>query len=827
VLPDVKGTRYEDAATVLGALDVMVGGDGVFRPDDSITRAEFAKVAVHLLGLEENADAEKGNSRFADVSIEHWANGYINIASQQQIIIGDDQGNFRPNEQISYQDALTILVRLLGYEKSAAAKGGYPTGYLMVANSKSITRNAPGSNSDGAKRGIVAILAYNSLTVGMMEQKNFGANESYEETDKTILESNLDTVKNSGQVTGNYFTKLDSASGLQEDEIEIDGVVYKLADPKAANALGQRANYYVKTLDNDDEVIVLVKPETSKNKVLTVDGDNIDTVSEDKINYWINKETDNNSKIAKIAADAKMIYNGVYTELDMSKITEGGAFNGTVELLDNTQDDSYDVIFVNEYNNLVVESTSTLSYTVSDKFGNTSLVFDEDDDSVKFSLQDVNGNSFAFDDLEEWMVISYLKSADGSVVKAVVVSATVTGKVNEIDDDKYAIDGNYYKKAANYEDTVNLLDEGTFYLDIRNAIAAVDASATLSQNYAYLMDAAANDGMSTNFDMKVYDKNGETKVLSSADKVALNSTTKDTALNVLDILKDGGSVEKQLITYELNSEGKVTKINTANKSAAVSKDKFTMNYDLTDAVYKSASKKLGGYTLTDKTVVFDIPATAVDEDDYAIRNYEMFENDSKYNVEIYDLSDDLSAKVVLVKNSDSVISAETPIAVVSKIANIKNAKDESVEKLYAIRNGQSIEIESATDGVLTDLKAGDIIRYRTNSAGAIDRVEVLLAMTGKDTEFMVPADGSKADLRLVYGKVDKKFATSINVSVDGGSAENFDITNAKVVSVDTTKSSNAVKVASIGDIQKYDAASPRLVFLRIYKDEVKEVVIVR
>jgi len=295
-------------------------------------------------------------------------------------------------------------------------------------------------------------------------------------------------------------------------------------------------------------------------------------------------------------------------------------------------------------------------------------------------------------------------------------------------------------------------------------------------------------------------------------------------------------VMKQLITYDTNSDGEITKLGIATDKSAgnisVDKDKFVLNYKNNEAVYKSASKKLGGLTLDDSTVIFDIPNSAINEDDYSIKTVEMFENDGIYDVEVYDLSETLTAKVVLVKEGTGITNPESPIAVINRIAKTTNAKDEAVEKLYAARNGEMVEIETATSGILVNedgeaLKAGDIIQYRTNAQGAIDKIRVLFEAKDKEDEFMVPSDGSKAELRLVYGKVDKKFANSINVFVAGGNPENFVIDNAKVISVDTSKSSNVVTLATAGDIQRYDALSPRLVFLRIYKDEVKEVVIVK
>ncbi|MBO5407791.1 MAG: S-layer homology domain-containing protein [Clostridia bacterium] len=830
---DLVGTKYEDAGAVLGALGIMVGDpDGNFRPNDGIKRAEFAKIAIHIMGLEDSAEASGEVSKFHDVSVNHWANGYINVAVAQDIIKGDAEGTFRPEDRISYQEAVTILVRILGYEMAAESKGGYPTGYLQVANQYGFTKNAAGSGSEVAKRGVAAILAYNALTIGVMEQTGFGSDSKFEITDKTILKETLDTEKFQGQITGNHFTKLTSAGSLEKNQIEIDGTVYKNEDASAANYLGYRVTYYLKTLDNGDKVVILVRPETGKNKTLEIDGDNIETVEADRINYWIDKEHDKNTKYAKISASAKMIYNGVAVSYSEEKLKENGTLAGNVKLLDQNDDDQYDVVFVNEYKNLVVDSISSLSYTVTDKFGNPSLQFDPEDTQVSFSLTDKNGKDFDFNNLEEWMVISYLESEDGEVLKATVITDTVSGVVTELEDDKYKINDNFYQIADNYQHNIQLDDEGTFYLDIRGKIAAVNTNSTLSDKYAYLLDAAEADGMNDHIDVKVFTMNGEIKILSSKDKISYNGGSKESAKTILEKLKSDGKVTKQLITYETDSEGRITKINTAEdvsgSGITINKDKFVLNYKGAETLYKKTSSKLGSYVINSNTVVFDIPATATGEDEFAIKDKTMFEDEGLYDVEIYDAGEDLSAKIVLVKNSTGLTNSESPIAVVNKISQFRNEKGEVVEKLYAAHNGQMIALETSEKGILVNeegksLKAGDIIQFRTNSQGAIDRISVLFEVDDKGTEFS-KTDG---DMRLIYGKVDRKFASSINVTVNGGAVENFSLEGVKVISVDTTKSSNKVQLADTGDIQKYDAKSPRLVFIREYKDQVQEIVIVR
>jgi hypothetical protein len=165
---DVVGTKYEDSAALLKALNIMVGDaeDGAFRLEDGILRSEFAKIAVYLSGLADVAESSTEASQFPDVVAGHWATGYINVAAQQGFVIGDDVGTFRPDDKITYAETLAVITRILGYEPSAASNGGFPTGYSVVAGQIGLLKNGVvATNSDVATtRGTVALLAYNSLS---------------------------------------------------------------------------------------------------------------------------------------------------------------------------------------------------------------------------------------------------------------------------------------------------------------------------------------------------------------------------------------------------------------------------------------------------------------------------------------------------------------------------------------------------------------------------------------------------------------------------------------------------------------------------------------
>ena len=71
-----------------------------------------------------------------------------------------------------------MLVCALGFEPMAAQKGGYPTGYLVVANTYKITAGVTATAE--APRKTVAQLVYNALSTPKMDQTSYGVNAEWE-----------------------------------------------------------------------------------------------------------------------------------------------------------------------------------------------------------------------------------------------------------------------------------------------------------------------------------------------------------------------------------------------------------------------------------------------------------------------------------------------------------------------------------------------------------------------------------------------------------------------------------------------------------------------
>lgn len=824
---DVQGTRYEDPVQLLSALKIMIGDEnGKFRLDDTIIRSEVAKMAIHTMGLDEAAEASKGPTKFDDVSEEHWANGYINLASQQGLIVGDGDGNFRPNAPISYAEAMTIMVQATGYTVSAENQGGYPNGYIKVGNSNGLSKNVQGSPAEEISRGNVAYLTTNALDVNLMEQTGFGSDSRYEITDKTLLKDYLKVTKHTGQITAVENASLSGNSKLGKNQVKIGDTVYS-TECALNDLLGYNVDYHVKNAGKNGEEVILALPSKGQNSDLVINASvfsGITTKSGNTAVEYFENENSSKTKTVELASDAVLIYNGKYESMD-SSLLDIKDKSGRITLLDSDKDGKYDIVSVKSYENIVVEEV-TSSNKIIDKYSNSSLKLD---DSVDFSIT-LSGEKLQLSDLKEFDVLSVAASLDNELYEIVVTRDSVEGKVSGKDSKGLLIDGNRYKVAANYTDTISIGTEGVFFLDADGKIAAVDTASSVSSNYGYLMRAYFSKTTSDKASFKIFTRDGRETTFDSNAKIKFNGKSGVKAEEVVNAINsDSDTTPSQLITYTVNSDNVITALNTAednSSSGAVNSDRFTMNYSLTNAKFSKALSKLGNVRINNDTVIFDIPENS---EDYAVRTVDVFEDEQKYNAFVYDMTDNYTAGAIVVTNAQFSASSDAPLAVVTDIISAVNSDDEQTDMLEALVDGKEVSLYAENENILvkgeSKLEKGDLIQYRTNSENEIVSVRVLMDINSRNEEI---ASNPAEKLETVYGRVTKKFDNSINVRVNDDSEVNYVIgSDVNVYSVDMTVSKNNVNTAGFSDIQKFDSEENNRVFIKIYDNRVEEIVIIK
>ncbi len=830
VLPeDIVGTKYEEPVQVLAALKIMVGDvNGGFRLDDTIKRSEVAKMVVHAMGLDSLAEASKGSTRFPDVPGDHWASGYINVAHTHGLVVGDNTGKFRPDSRITYQEAMTIFVRATGYEPVANSKGGYPNGYVAAAGESGLANDVLGAINEGITRGNVAVLTNNALTTKLMERKGFGQNETYEITDKTLLKDKLEVDKLSGQINAIGSTSIDGSSDLKKGQVKIGDVVYETAY-NISNLLGYNVDYLAKENNEGEKEVILAMPQKNNNSTEEISSElfeGITTKNSFKAIEYYKSEGASKTNVATLENDAKLVYNGKSETMsdDLIDLTDK---SGKMVLLDTDKNGRYDVVFVMDYFNMVVEEVTSTNKIV-DKYGAPTLKLDDEDENLSYRI--TNGaQEIKISDLQEFDVLSIAASLDKEIYEIEVSRKTVSGKITGTDEEGYYINGELYKVAENYQGTLNLNTEGVFYLDVFGKIAAVESNTAVSNNYAYLIRAYTDENTETST-IRIFTKEGKDESFKTAEKIRFNGKSGQVAADVVKKLQNEGSTVKQLITYSTNADGVITAINTAvdnSGSGDVNEDKFTLNYKLSEAVYNQALNRLDNVRIDKETTIFDIQN---DVKDYSIATMDMFEDEQKYNVMVFDMGENFVAKAIVVTGAEFMTNAESSIAVVDKVVQATNEDEGIVDRLYAFQDGKKIDLFTEEQGILVKgedeaLQTGDIIQYKLNANGEIAAIRVLMDINDKATE---KQEEPVEHLEIIYGKVVKKFANSINVTVDGGSLQNIQLPeDITVYSIDTEKTKNNVTVATRGDIQAFDEDEGNRVFIKIYKDVVQEVVIIK
>lgn len=158
-----ENAEYAESVIQLYDDGIMKGDDaGRFNPNQTITREEFATIICRLLDEEENALAIKKSS-FNDVESNYWSTGYIARAAELGIVNGYGNGKFGPKDSVTVAQAAKMLVCAWGYGEEAVEAGGWPDGYISVANSQEILDSVKSKSSEPAKRWEVATMAYKMM----------------------------------------------------------------------------------------------------------------------------------------------------------------------------------------------------------------------------------------------------------------------------------------------------------------------------------------------------------------------------------------------------------------------------------------------------------------------------------------------------------------------------------------------------------------------------------------------------------------------------------------------------------------------------------------
>lgn len=777
--PDVESTAsYAQAVQELSALDVISGyDDGTFGPDKLVTRAEITKMIVDALAERSSAEASTESTKFADVSADHWAKGYINQGVANGFIAGMSDTEFDPDANVTYVQAQKMLVSAIGYETYAQAKGGWPTGYKTYAASLDITKGISGiKDSTELTRAQVAQMIDNAMDAPLcviaswktewnrsktpnLEVRDGKEGRAYE----TLFTEKHDAYKVYGRVTETSKTGLvdtdkvtfqvEKADNFDDEEVKADSPVSEdmyIGDSKADNYLRTYSQALIQKND-DDEFTILSIAAAAANKSVTVASEDFDeNKSTDEALYFFPAGTTKGSTKYKLdtTGGVTIYVNGVEQDgmsiEDLRKMldeneTASVTLQKETEVGSTSTSAKYNTIMVSSYVTAIVDE-------VIDKTNETSVNFDtyssgirakmtvnKDDDNYTYSFK-LDGKEIEATDLQQNDVlnISYDTTCafkDSSFYDVIVTRNVVDSvKCTSINDSKgeYTIGGTKYKAAEGMDIDVETSTEYSLYLDHFGRIAKADEN-SVSKNYGVLKNIYKKAG--GDYMAQIITKNGTEEeykvdsdnvtayksylVKSDADGAVYDSTNKKT-----------DAYPKQVVEYSVSTSSNKITIKNGGVIAPTA----------ADAEYKESGNKIGSVKMADSTVILDLSEVDT-KDTYSVVS--SLNDGSNYVAYGYDKSksDNTYRFVIITEGTSSVFNSETQLAIFNGSEVVDDDGDKTAYNLVV--NGEEKQFILDDDVVITGDKGasvaddafdeGDVLVYATNSEGYISRIYSVFA----------------------------------------------------------------------------------------------------
>lgn len=662
---------------LLTALGVFKGDEnGNFNPTANVKRSEAAKMIYVLKnnGVDDGAVAFQGVSKYADVPVGHWAEGYINYCTNLGYMGGWKEGNvqkFDPNGNVTGVELTKMLLCMIGYKADVQGYtgNGWQTNVLVDAATSGLSANFIPSIYGATPRQWTARLMTNALDADWV---------TYSKGELTYK----------GNTYAEQFLNLRTAEGILTDT--------------NSNKLGTSADNISSSLNESDKVTVTLYAAVGGNTTITAVGDADDSLLGQPVKmYYKHAGTTSEAKLYAVLPYAKN-HKVVNTTIDAIKYDSKVKTTVTIDGLGKMDYTNSTVTGkkINLYMNNVLVKNDTIDQLATyldcndsravtvvankDGYAETILVDDltafakvkkidaskntltlEKASVASFltgsSLEDASGTSLTFDNssASKDNFNKYLNVAsnvkNGSVVK--ITANTSTGKLvyditladkvegtptgYTLDGANYAtltINGTAYKMVGGNNQlqgydwatvtNTSLLSDKTFYTDgkyvvfseggkptasVENLayITAVDTVTSWGKN-SYKVKALLSDGTVGEYEVAKYYKDSSGSYVEETTGTALDAMFDGKDANADQ--KPDGTAWNRVYSYSI-SDGKITLYQLMDDSTAkIDFQTGVQSYTAANKTVTAGTKKY----VVDSNAYFFVKSTVAGKTSYSV-----------------------------------------------------------------------------------------------------------------------------------------------------------------------------------------------------------------
>ena len=512
--------------------------DGSFKPNDTVTRAEMAKM-IYVLRTG-NSDASAYNNdktSFTDVN-GHWAAGFIKYCQSVGIIAGQSATKFAPDQTVTAQEAAKMLLVTLGYDANKAGLVGinWASKTNALADENGLLEDVNTSFTGPCPRQYAAQLIYNAIDTPTVVWRD----DAY--TNVTLLGDDNKTV-------GEKFMNLKKTTAVLEDvsktsgketfELTLDKTTVDLNKTTDSDNNGAKALYSFTDVKKDYsdlkyQMVTVLYKNNDKSKVygvyatkdntqqtgilknLKMDGNKAkldDTKYDlaDKNTVYVNGKSWTENK--KDSNNIKSFIDTYGNDSD-TKYTNAAYMQPTeVKLLATDGSTDYSILNVKTFAVAEVTAVGSDYINVSFKKGDNTI-------ATKSKLESDDWDWYDGVKKNDYVVLTAAGNYGtnhGLVEKATVV----TGKVNGTkSDDGVAIDGEWYTMAGKKGNMVTRPNTGANVemVVVNGYVYYTDTTAGSIDDIALLVEAAPKGGVNSKWEARMIFADGTDKVVEIEKK---------------------------------------------------------------------------------------------------------------------------------------------------------------------------------------------------------------------------------------------------------------------------------------------------------------------
>ena len=491
---DASDIKNVEAVDVMVALGVLEGGDkGDFQPNSILTREQAAKIICYLLLGEESAEKLTTNSTvFNDVAADRWSAPYIGYCVNLGILAGDGNGNFFPEGKLTGAAFGKMLLVALGYDPTIEKYTG--NDWMINVASDAIEAGISPKGlvlSNDLSRQDAAQMAFLTLQADMVKYASKGTTVIGSDGMQVIVGNTpAEPVADSANVNYNgadsgthdemyqqfcekYFSDLKKDSTNNNDAFGRPGYTWVYDGEDICFAAETASFTYTTATKGGDIYKDLGKP-SGATYTYYVDGKGV-TSSITSYYTGFAIASGNSDKI--------------------------GGKGSVVEVFE-TADDEYTVTVTNTFVGEVSDwNEADEDKDVEESIDISALTQPADVAGASGTLN-ANFETVAFDesDVDDETVVLFTAAWDDDNNEYVIKSASVAEKVEDLEltsttgTTKFVAGGTTYEYGTvSHSESVVLKDSINVYLDTYGYVVYVEKYQAGSSNYAFVLDAKAND----------------------------------------------------------------------------------------------------------------------------------------------------------------------------------------------------------------------------------------------------------------------------------------------------------------------------------------------